>query len=120
MRYITLSIFILIWGLALNFDAKAQVPEWYQKIITIEPWISSREDFEKSFTGLKVVRSFVYENRETVFYTNEDGRFEVRYSTGRCEDRRNFTCSLEKDIVVDLLFFPRNRIKMSKFKTQKK
>lgn len=103
----------------MGASVSAQVPDWYVKLTTIKPRVSSRTDVERLFDGLKVRETFVYKGVEVVSYDWRHGRLTMDYATGDCPVDRKERCGFGKDIVLEGLLSLTAAVKFSKFRLKK-
>ena len=97
--------------------SRAQVPDWFQKVMQIKPFESSKADVERIFNDAKISKSFTDIGLEFVYYDVADGRLSLRYSLGKCSEISDAVFDLEKGRVVRVHFTPDNVfVKLFKYK----
>lgn len=120
MTKFNLQICLVIFFL-FCFTARAQEPEWFAKLKRIQTLKSSRTEIEKVFEKAKVSKSFQDNEIEFVFYVMPEGKLSVKYSTGQCSaSKTGDNYKAGKGILLDALFIPENKLKLSEFKIDRK
>jgi outer membrane protein assembly factor BamE (lipoprotein component of BamABCDE complex) len=107
-------------------SANADEPNWYLKLSQVKVLESSKQDVESLFGNPRITQSFENFGINFVFYETNEGEFTVQYSTGKCaakdpdpESSTEETYKVEKDKVLKVIFFPKKKLKFSKFKVDK-
>lgn len=119
-------IFSLLLVVILYISINGEEPSWHIKLQKIKALKTSKNDVEELFRGLRITQSSERFGIKIVDYETPDGDLAVQYSTGICAkkdlDSDSYfieTYKVEKDIVLNVLFFPKEVLKFSKFKVNK-
>ena len=117
MKNILSSLFILF----LFISATAKEPGWFQKLKQVKPFVSSKSDVGMIFPDAKLTKSFVDTGVEFAFYDTVEGEMTLHYSAGKCSEIEKAPFDLEKEKVLSLTFFPKDRsTNLYKFNVNKK
>jgi hypothetical protein len=97
-------------------NVRAQRLNWYQSLRNIVPLRSTRSDVEKLFSAPKKREEFANDGVRAVYYENYEGKFTVEYSLGTCAAINEKRYSADRDVVLTIIYFPKNQPPFSKFK----
>lgn len=114
------SLLILLIVLLLPSLIKAKEPDWYIKLKQIKPAESTRADVERIFDSPIAKPIYVDNGLELVHYQTAEGKMSVEYSIGKCTSEKTPGYDLENGIVTNIIFFPEQLIKFSRFKVDRK
>ena len=109
----------VIFILSTNLLIYGQNPDWYIKLNKLEILKSSKNDVGRIFNDFKISKSFIHNGVESAFYESSEGELSVNFSAGGCSFKREDDYNVEKGKVLEAIFFPKEFVKLSKFRIDK-